>query len=109
MAFKEDKITEEINSTFNNTFRWCPNNDSFGFPLKVRIGFTDEEQKIHDRSRLDMLEDINKLLNHKIINVNKEELDAIIDYKIFFKQNNTLCIQTDENGTYWIKFDDDKV
>ena len=56
-----------------------------------------------------MLEDINKLLNHKIINVNKEELDAIIDYKIFFKQNNTLCIQTDENGTYWIKFDDDKV
>lgn len=105
MTFKEENIKEM--TAFNEQFKWYLNPPSyFNKPIKVRIGLNEQEQLLIDEAKLNMIKDINKLLSHKIINVNKDELNSILDCKSFFECNNTLCIQIDKNGSYWIKFDD---
>jgi len=109
MTFKDENIKDIIDSVnnLNESFKWYPNHPSyFNKPIKVKFGYDENEQRISDKSKLDTIENINKLLSHKVINVNKNELELILDCKAFFEHNNTLGIQLDSNGTYWIKFDD---
>lgn len=107
MTFKEEQIKELIECMcILKPFKWRPNPPIYcNQPIKVRIGLDEDEQRLVDKTKLDTIENIDRLLNHKVINVNKEELSSILERKSFFEHNNTLCVQIDSNGTYWIKFD----
>ena len=46
---------------------------------------------------------IEDLLALKIININNNQMKNILDSEILFKDINTLCIQKDLDGMFWIK------
>jgi uncharacterized membrane-anchored protein YjiN (DUF445 family) len=76
-------------------------------PLKMSIRSYDEnEQRLINKGRLDMLDDIDKLLNHNVLHINRDELNHILNCKFLFEHDNTLCIQTGSDDMYWIKFDE---
>ena len=64
-------------------------------------------QKFHT---CDILEnqDFEDLNNGKIIKVNYDQLCDLLD-GVMIHYHNTLCVQIDNEGNYWIRFDDGRI